>query len=428
MGAIFTPDVQIFFILLAALFFVISFFSPKVGLIIMTLAMLFSPEIPIGAFEDRSIIIRVEDILIPILLLAWLAQLAVRREFNILKITPLNRPIGLLFLLILVSTVWGLMMGYCTFFKAFFYIFKTLEFFIIFFIVLNYIKDMSQIHFFLFFILLTAAFIGVYTLMQVPSAEIFSEHRITAPFEGTPESSTIGGYMAFLILLLFSIFLYESHKVKKWLCGLIAALTFIPFLYTFNRSSYIALIGGVLVIAFLSRKKWLMITVLLLAVSSPIWAPQGVKSRIAFTWEDAANPGRVLGVDASFQERIYSFKRMWNGFRFSPIIGWGVGSFDYPDNQYARTLYELGVIGLGIWLWIFLRLFKISRWLFDALEPGTIKGLVLGYCAGILGILLHACGSTTFYVVRIMEPFWFVSGLVVAVYVLKLQEDGHPTA
>ena len=112
---------------------------------------------------------------------------------------------------------------------------------------------------------------------------------------------------------------------------------------------------------------------------------------------------------------------MWPTFKRSPLIGWGVTSMSFPDSQYVRTLHEIGIIGLAFWLWIFLRLFKMSRWLFDHFEGGIFKGFVLGYMAGVLGLLLHAFGCITFYIVRIMEPFMFVSGLVVALYLMRVR-------
>jgi hypothetical protein len=209
----------------------------------------------------------------------------------------------------------------------------------------------------------------------------------------------------------------------KWVYGLLGLLVLIPFLYTLNRTSYAALIAGVIFISFVAKKRWIAFSLLLFLIASPVVLPPSVKERIAFTWKDAENPGRELGVDDSTQGRIYTFKKMWKTWKLNPLVGRGVCSFETPDSQYARTLHEIGLIGLGLWLWIFWRLCRISRWLFYELEPGTFKGLVLGYWAGLIGILLHGFGAITFYIVRIMEPFWFISGLVVSLYLIKSQKD-----
>ena len=36
----------------------------------------------------------------------------------------------------------------------------------------------------------------------------------------------------------------------------------------------------------------------------------------------------------------------------------------------------------------------------------------MGLIAGLVGLLVHGLGSNTFIIVRIMEPFWLVVGLV----------------
>lgn len=404
-------------------FLILSFFSIKSGLVLMCIAMLFSPEFTIGTIGTKAITLRAEDMLIPMLLMASLARLAVRKEFRSVAASPLNIPILLLIGLSFLSTFRGATTGALSLLPSLFYIFKTIEFFVIFFLVVNYVRTEKQIHLFLYFILITVCLVGLYTLKQVPSVEIFSDKRITAPFEGSPEPATIGGYMVFILLILFSVFLYEQRVGLKWLYALTGLIVFIPFVYTLNRTSYVALFFGLVYIALLEKRKSLVFFLIAIALIAPFIVPSIVKDRIFFTFTDAMNPGRELGVDASFQERIYAYKKMWVFWKHSPLIGWGVASWSLADSQYARTLNEIGIIGLGLWIWIFTRLFRLSRWLFHSLEPGILKGMVLGYRAGLVGIILHGFGAVTLYIVRIMEPFWFISGLVVSLYLLRVEES-----
>jgi hypothetical protein len=48
--------------------------------------------------------------------------------------------------------------------------------------------------------------------------------------------------------------------------------------------------------------------------------------------------------------------------------------------------------------------------------------MTLGYMAALLGIIIHGNGAITLYVVRIMEPFWFMTGIVVSLYMIKVRE------
>jgi hypothetical protein len=38
----------------------------------------------------------------------------------------------------------------------------------------------------------------------------------------------------------------------------------------------------------------------------------------------------------------------------------------------------------------------------------------VGLIAGLVGLLVHAIAANTFIIVRIMEPFWFIVGIVIA--------------
>lgn len=418
-----SSEIQIYLVIGAFLFLAISFLNIGIGLILMTFAMLFSPEFTVGSLGFREVSIRAEDVLIPLLLMAWLARLALRRERSLLVASPLNFPIALLLILSVFSTVRGIGLGWVPSpLTALFYIFKTLEFFTIFFLVVNYVRTEQTVRRFLRYLILVVALIGIYTLFQVPSVEIFSSRRITAPFEGSPEPATIGGYMAFLLLIILSIFLYETNTARKFLYLLLGVVVFVPFLYTLNRTSYVALLGGLFFIAFVERRKRFTFFIVSFLLLSPLLLPAAVKDRIAWTWTDAKNPGREIGVDASLQQRVYAFRKLWGLWKDSPLIGSGVCSWELPDSQYARTLQEIGLLGFALWVWIFRRLFRMSRWLFEFLEGGILKGFLLGFRAGLLGIAIHGLGAITLYIVRIMEPFWFVSGLVVSLYLVKIQE------
>ncbi len=40
------------------------------------------------------------------------------------------------------------------------------------------------------------------------------------------------------------------------------------------------------------------------------------------------------------------------------------------------------------------------------------EGLALGYLAGMVAMVTHAIAANTFIIVRIMEPLWFLAGVV----------------
>jgi hypothetical protein len=50
------------------------------------------------------------------------------------------------------------------------------------------------------------------------------------------------------------------------------------------------------------------------------------------------------------------------------------------------------------------------------------EGLALGYLAGFVAMIAHCIGANTFIIVRIMEPFWFLTGAIAVLPLL--QETG----
>jgi len=50
--------------------------------------------------------------------------------------------------------------------------------------------------------------------------------------------------------------------------------------------------------------------------------------------------------------------------------------------------------------------------------------LSLGLIAAFVGILFHAVTANSFIIIRIMEPFWFLAGMVMAIPELEKKVGG----
>jgi hypothetical protein len=58
-------------------------------------------------------------------------------------------------------------------------------------------------------------------------------------------------------------------------------------------------------------------------------------------------------------------------------------------------------------------MFRLAYRTFKEVVDPLYKGLAMGYLAGFIGLLCHGIGANTFIIVRIMEPFWFMTAIVV---------------
>ena len=411
--------------------FILVFIRTEVGLYLALLSMLFSPEFGVGGrgalAEGREVILRAEDLLLIVIALSWMAKTAVNKELGLVLATPLNRPILAYVLTTLGATLVGYMTGTVKTAAGFLYVLKYLEYFVLYYMVVNNVQDRTQAWRLVRVAFFTAVVVSLIGIAQIPSGE-----RVSAPFEGeVGEANTFGGYLLIMMGLAAGLLLESPRaKTRVWSLGFLVVLA-IPFLYTLSRASYLGFLPLVAVLALLSSRRRLMAGLLiLLLVGSPLVVylfPTPVVKRVLYTFEpEAGQPTVRLGqvaFDPSTSERLISFQQAFEGWVKRPIVGYGVTGFMFMDAQYPRILVETGVLGLAAFLWLVWALLRSSLGAFRALKEPTDRGLALGFLAGTAGLLTHAIGANSFIIVRIMEPFWFFAGIVTMLPMLQPRDQ-----
>jgi O-antigen ligase len=96
------------------------------------------------------------------------------------------------------------------------------------------------------------------------------------------------------------------------------------------------------------------------------------------------------------------------------------------DAQYPRIMVETGLLGLVTFFMLIHAVHKACMQVFRAASDPLYRGLAMGTLAGLAGLMVHGLGSNTFIIVRIMEPFWLVVGMVVAVSKMDPGEQAAP--
>ncbi len=92
-------------------FLIVCLVSTGAALYILIFAMLLSPEFIVGETEGgtlgRGITLRVDDFLLLVMGITWLAKMAVNKKLGLFLRTPLNKPIAYYMLACLTSTLLG---------------------------------------------------------------------------------------------------------------------------------------------------------------------------------------------------------------------------------------------------------------------------------------------------------------------------------
>ena len=420
-------------VLFALTMFGLVFLRSDWGVYLVIVSMLLSPEFGAGGSGETmrgSITLRTEDFVLIVIGLSWLAKTAVNKELGLIAKTPLNVPIVLYVTATMLATLIGYLTGTVRTQSGFFFVLKYVEYFVVYYMVVNNLRDRAHAWRMVAVAFTTAAIVSVVGIAQIPSGE-----RVSAPFEGeVGEPNTLGGYLLILMAIAAGIALETRRfRLRVAMLGLLALMT-IPFAFTLSRASFLGVVPAMLVLTALTSRRRFMVGILLLAlVFSPVIvavAPSSVTKRVLYTFEpERGQPtvrvGRV-GLDPSTSARLLSFRQAIEGWQNRPLFGYGVTGFGFMDAQYARTLVETGVIGFAAFLWLLWSILRNSTARLGELKDPDDRGITVGFVAGMVGLLVHAIGSNTFIIVRIMEPFWLFAGIVMMLPVLERPSEPVP--
>jgi O-antigen ligase len=298
---------------------------------------------------------------------------------------------------------------------GFFFVLKYFEYVIVFFMVINYVNTPEQAKHLLFCLFFTCFIVSIYGLLQIPAGG-----RVSAPFEGEiGEPNTFGGYLVFMGALAVALIDYLKDLRVRIGLSLLLVVLLISLLYTQSRASYLAVIPSYLTLSLLSRRRFYLLAVIILALAlGPFILPRVAKERMGETFSQPEQQGQIqfgrLRLDTSVSARIIGYKEALSDWRKKPILGYGVTGYHFMDAQYPRILVETGIVGLLAFCWLIYELFRLGINTWRDARDDLIRGLSVGLTAGLVGLLVHAIGANTFVIVRIMEPFWLLTGIVFA--------------
>ena len=410
------------------LVFVCTFVWPEAGLYVLIFSMLLSPEIIAGDIGGkttlgRALTLRLEDFLLVCIGLSWFARTAVDKTTGLFRKTPLNQPIAAYIFACFLATLWGKFTGSVEGKSGFFFVLKYFEYMIVFFMVVNYVDSADQAKRLLFCLFLTCFIVSVYGLIQIPGGG-----RVSAPFEGeVGEPNSFGGYLVLMGAVVVALMVHLKDMRVRLGLSLLLFVLLISLFYTQSRASYLAIVPAYLTLSLFSKRRLYLLAGLVVVLAlSPLIAPRVVKERMAETFTQPVQTGQIqvgkLRLDTSASARIISYREALSDWQKKPILGYGVTGYTFMDAQYPKILAETGIVGLLAFAWLVYALFRVGVSTWQNAQDDLLRGLSVGLIAGLVGLLVHAIGANTFIIVRIMEPFWFLTGIVISL--VAIHEEG----
>lgn len=400
--------------------FSITIIRVEIGLYVLTVAMLLSPEIEagsVGTHDERGLNIRYDDILIIIIFIGVLVKQAFEGRFALWRNNPIIPGIAAYFSVCLISSLGALRISVPAWDRsvAFFVLLKMLEFYLVFFVVSLVITNVKALRRQLIVFFAVSLIVCIYGIVSIGTLD-----RVSAPFEsGGTEPNTLGGYLMIVMCVAGGLFCYAPGRRWKVLFSVIVLVAFYPFIMTLSRASYMSLLVAFVCLGIFGRKPLVLATVAIILIASPYIMPEEVINRINYTFQPGGVPIEIGGVatnieiDKSTYERVY----VWEKVRFNmgvwPWFGGGVSWDTVLDSQYARVFIETGIVGMAAFVFMLTRIIRTSWQAFRWNSYWVLKGLSLGMVVTTIGLIVHGLGTISFLIVRIMEPFWLLMALTV---------------
>ncbi|GIM45594.1 hypothetical protein DNHGIG_11430 [Collibacillus ludicampi] len=231
---------------------------------------------------------------------------------------------------------------------------------------------------------------------------------------GSP--NIMGSYLILMFPTAAGMAWAARSRKERLFFALIAAATLAALVFTYTRGAWMALFAALVIMAVLFDKRLLIL--ILVAGVAALFVP-AIHKRVfeLFTplyWMKSAKDGR-----------IFRWLLAYDIIRHNPLFGAGLGHFGgavaarnfnapYSDNYYAKTLGEMGIVGLSTMLTLFVTVMRnLYTRIFKPLRVHQDWPLLLGMFTGCLAVLVQCAVENVFEVPAMNFMFWLFVTLIV---------------
>ncbi|MDP2652729.1 MAG: O-antigen ligase family protein [Candidatus Omnitrophota bacterium] len=320
---------------------------------------------------------------------------------------------------------------------------KTLEWFVIFFLVADSCGTRRRLGILLAVFLVTSLATALDSLFQVfvSGRDIFFGNQLVDGFRATAafnHSNSLGAYWAGAVPVIFSLLMTKSKKLWHYgLFILICILVLWSLLLTYSRGAWLATLAGMVVFAAISGKRG---RVILIAgfVAVIVTGLAGNAALRKNSRVDAPMISTAIGWRANL------WRDSWEMVRERPVFGHGINTFmpryeeyvrtrpsrlsvgfqpTYAHNCYVQLTVETGLAGLVLFLGIVFQLFMKAAKTVAAATRAPSRHIIAGAAAGMAAFLMHSAVDTNFYSLQLSAFFWLMAGgLVSAIRLADTQQ------
>jgi len=399
-------------------------------------------------------------IALSVILAIWLIKSNLKRQI-ILPRTYLDKPLFLFLLVALVSVAYSFFIH--PKFKLAIISFggRTLLFLLlnclaIFYLTVYLLQDEKNLKRLLYIGFAAGTIASLYALLQYGGIEPIWPMQLD-PF-GTRSVSTFGNpnFLASFLMLILPVVavltVYEKSPIKKLFLGGLFIVNFFGLLVTRTRSAWLGLFVALVFLAFylvvyqrsliLRNRRWLIFLagILFLMMLYPVRFDEEKGKKVRAVTVAFEKVKSVIDFkQMAYVQRFLIWESAYSMFKESPLLGHGWGNFEiiYPfhqgkflkirkyspfrthannsHNEILEVVSQTGIVGLGIYIWLFILFFKTGIDSYRKLNSEYDKTIALGLLASISGMLVDNLLNVSLHFPIPALLFWIWMGLVVGI-------------
>jgi len=240
------------------------------------------------------------------------------------------------------------------------------------------------------------------------------------------QPNDLGAFLAMFTPLAAALF----FAVKRWWQKLVLMVSVVAggvaVLLSVSRGGMLALAVALGYVAIRSSRA-LTVLVVVALITSPAWAPDYVKDRITGT--QVADEGTdEVELENSSANRVDTWKTITNLVEEHPLDGVGFCGLhsvlsalgqdlayeikDSSHNTYLRMLGEMGILGLGFFLFILWTCWRLAAAGRKVATNAFDRQVALGYGAAVIALAISCMFGDRFSQVTIGGNLWALSAVV----------------
>lgn len=242
------------------------------------------------------------------------------------------------------------------------------------------------------------------------------------------QANELGTYLAMFASFAWAV----SFGVNRWWQRMVAWGTFVlssvGVLLSVSRGGMVALALATLWVTWRSSR-WLTLAIVVVLATSPSWLPDYAMERIHMTQSGGAEgDDEGGGLDPGAESRVTTWQTILHIVQDHAIEGIGFESLHYvlpqagedlglhvkdsAHNTYLRLLAEIGILGLGAFLFLIYRVFALAEAGVRRARDRFDRQLSVGLSGAALALFVSCGFGDRFFQIMITGNLWVACALV----------------